>query len=106
MPRRFNDLTKALPPSRYDAPLASPRTRPSSNPSISPAASPAPAAADMSPTDSAQPLGERHASNLGAAPQNPASLECLESVSAYKAAYRGYVERLAQQVRTHAWKLV
>ena len=100
MPRRFNDLTKALPPSRYDAPLASPRTRPSSNPSTSPAASPAPAAADVS----AQPLGGRHAANLVAAPQNPASLECPESVSAYKAAYKGYVERLAQQARTHAWK--
>ena len=37
VPRRFNDLSKALPPSRYDiTPLASPSTKASTNPSEGP----------------------------------------------------------------------
>ena len=84
VPRRFNDLTKALPPSRYGTPLPSSTTNPGTNSGTNPAAFPA-EAADVSP------------------PKPTNVVECQESVAAYKAAYTGYVERLAQQahVSTH-----
>ena len=104
VPRRFNDLSKALPPSRYDiTPLASPSTKASTNPSTNPATA---EAADVSPADRAP---GRQAANPARVPMRPASLECPETVAAYKAAYKGYLDRLgtaavhglAQQARTH-----
>ena len=108
VPRRFNDLSKALPPSRYDiTPLPSPSTKASTNPSANLAAATA-EAADVSPAEHAP---GRQAANPVAVPMRPASLECPETVDAYKAAYKGYLDRLgtaavhglAQQARTHVW---
>ena len=102
VPRRFNDLSKALPPSRYDiTPLASPSTKASTKPATA-------EAADVSPAEHAP---GRQAANPVAVPMRPASLECPETVAAYKAAYKGYLDRLgtaavhdlAQQARTHVW---
>ena len=42
VPHRFNDLTKALPPSRYDKPLGNPNPYPNPNPNSNPNPNPNP----------------------------------------------------------------
>jgi hypothetical protein len=59
VPRRFNDLSKALPPSRYDPPPAS---------------------------CTEQPAEAAGGTETVAAPAYPESIECSESIAAYKAA--------------------